>query len=67
MVLVTGIVVVRQLLFEILGIVSLHKKSVATIVIGLFSEELGRCLPWPWSRLQRLHHISAGGKLRPQG
>ncbi len=66
MILVTGIVIVRQLLFEILGIVSLHKESVAGVVIGLFLEEPGRCSPWPWSTLQRPRHIFAAGRLRPQ-
>ena len=38
MVLVAGIVVARQLLFDILGVISLHEKGVATIVIGLLSK-----------------------------
>src|ERR1700730_8107799 len=38
MVLVAGIVVARQLLFDILGIISLHKKGVASVVICLLSK-----------------------------
>src|SRR5580704_5720381 len=38
MVLVAGIVVARELLFDILRTISLHKKGVASVVIGLLSE-----------------------------
>src|SRR5260370_18049423 len=38
MVLVAGIVVARQLLYGILGIISLHKKGVASVVICLLSK-----------------------------